>query len=893
MVEIVLHNYQQDLKQRAYNSWALGNKNVLVVLPTGGGKCYGKNTPIMMFDGTVKKVQEIVVGDVLIGPDSLPRIVAKTCKGVDQLYEVKPVKGDSYVVNSTHVLSLKRTAVYSGDPRKGEIVNIEVADYLNKSNHFKHVHKGWRSSIDWQPSKPLDFDPYMLGLWLGDGTSRTPSITTPDSQIEKYCYEFAKKHDMSVRVDECGEKNCRTLHFKKHCRGFGKSYFDAFLTSNNLIQNKHIPHRFKTASKGDRFKLLAAIIDTDGHWDGKGYDLTLKHENLLDDVIFIARSLGFSCYKTKCVKGIKELDFEGEYYRCYISGDLDEIPTIVPHKKASPRKQIKDVLVTGIKVTPFEIGEYFGFELIGPDRLHLLADFTVSHNSVIMSDFVLDGTQQNLTQAVIAHRNELVTQMSCHLANRGIYHRIIGSKTTVKQAAAEHRKKFGKSFVHPTANTAVIGVDTLIARYDQYKDWAIQVDRWIIDEAHHVLKDNKWGKAVKMFPNAHGLGVTATPCRADGHGLSRETDGVFDDMVVGPSMRWLIENNFLSDYEVVCPESDMRYEDKKKSKNGDWTNKALKEAASESKIVGDTVQNYIKYAAGRKAIVFATDIETASNMAENFRSYGINAVSLNGKSAPAYRAQSLEQFRTGEIPVLINVDLFDEGFDVPDCEVCIMARPTASLGKYRQMVGRALRYIPNKTALTIDQVSNIVRHGLPDKETVWSLGRKEKQSRGVKDPDDIPMTICLNETCVKPYEKFRTCCPYCGTAKPLPEPRNRNVEMVEGDLILLDIEALRKMREATIVEDPASVAERVKHAAGPIAGQAALNRQIAKKQEHDKLIAAIQQWAGIERHRGFSDSEINRKFYLTMGTDVLTVLNGSRTAKEMEASRQIIEGWYS
>ena len=514
--------------------------------------------------------------------------------------------------------------------------------------------------------------------------------------------------------------------------------------------------------------------------------------------------------------------------------------------------------------------------------------------SIVVSDIVLDGYRANLSQAVIAHRNELVTQMSKHLANRGIEHRIIGSKTTISEATNEHRKEFGRSFVNPSAHTAVIGVDTLISRKEANANWAKQIDRWIIDEAHHVLRENKWGKAVEMFPNAQGLGVTATPCRADGQGLGREYDGEFDAIVLGPSMRWLIENGYLSDYEIVCPQSDMHYEDSKKSKDGDWSSKTLKKVAKESRIVGDVVQNYIKYASGRKTIIFATDVETAGNIASRFKEAGIPAVALSGKTDISYRRQSIQQFRNGDVNILVNVDLFDEGFDVPDCEVCIMARPTASLGKYRQMAGRALRFVEGKTALIIDHVSNVIRHKFPDYETAWSLGPKEKQSRAQKDPDDIPLIACLNENCLQPFPKFMVACPYCGTKKPLPEPKERSVEMVDGDLVLLDRATLASMRAKMVLEDPASVGDRVAYATGnAVAGKAAVNKQMAKIKAHADLKHAIQQWAGIKRHQGHSDREIDRMFYITTGIDVLSALSGDQTRKDLENRRMMVESWYS
>jgi len=510
--------------------------------------------------------------------------------------------------------------------------------------------------------------------------------------------------------------------------------------------------------------------------------------------------------------------------------------------------------------------------------------------SVIASDIVLDGFNAHMYQAVIAHRNELVTQMSCHIANRGIPHRVIGSDSTIAQVRRMHRNLYGDTLVNMDASTAVVGVDTMVQRADVLGKDFKQMDQWIIDEAHHVLRENKWGKAVQMMPNARGLGVTATPMRADGKGLGVDFDGVFDEMVSGPNMRYLIDNGFLCDYEIVCPRSDMVVKDKDKSANGDWSNRTMRKAAKESHIVGDTVENYCKYAYGRRAIVFATDVETANEIAANFVKAGIPAASLSAKTPLAVREKYINDFKEGRLWVLVNVDLFDEGFDVPACDVVILARPTASLGKYRQMVGRALRFLVGKIALIIDQVSNIVRHGLPDRDILWTLARRDKRGKSELDPDEIPLTVCT--ICTKPYEKFRVACPHCGAEKPLPEPRSRTLEMIEGDLILLDKDTLAKMRQATVLEGAGSVAERVGKAAGVFAAKGVANRQMEKIEEHGVLVDTINQWAGVQKAAGFTESEIQRKFYITLGVDVLTALDASQTRADLEKIRKTIERWY-
>lgn len=894
---IKLRPFQAELKQKIYTSWGSGHRNVLAVLPTGAGKCHGIDTPILMYDGTIKMVQDIRQHDILMGPDSLPRIVLSTTKGFDQLYRIIPVKGDSYVVNSQHVLSLKRTSEHQNDGRKGQIVNIPVRDFISSNNHFKHIHKGWRTGVDFRKTT-LNFDPYMLGIWLGDGTSRTSDVTTPEPELIEFFKTFCASHQMKVRTSILPNNKAVTLCASKKDRtSMNKNYMGQFLHDNNLINNKHIPLIFKTASRHDRLELLAGILDTDGHYDGKSFDLIFKSEKLLDDTVFLCRSLGFSAYKSTQMKTCVNNGVTGVYHRISINGNLSEIPNRIPRKKSKDRTQKKDVQVTGIKVEDAGFGEYFGFQVFGTDHLYMLGDFTVTHNSVLVSDIILDGWQAGkMPQAVVAHRNELVTQMSCHIARRGIPHHIVGSDTTVSQANQKHREEFGQSFISPNAPIAVVGVDTLMARAPHLEKWAKQIHRWVIDESHHItgndrIEPNKWGKAVKMFSNAYGLGVTATPVRADGQGLGRQYDGVMDDMVTGPSMRWLIENNYLCDYEIVCPSSDMQVSESDVSADGDWSSKTLRKAAKKSHIIGDVVQNYAKYAFGRRAIVFATDVETAGEIAQGFQKWGVRAEALSAKSLTSWRDQCLRKFFTGEIQVIVNVDLFDEGFDCGPCDVVIMARPTASLGKYLQMVGRALRYQPGKVALIIDHVSNVIRHMLPDKPRVWTLARRDKRGKQEIDPEMIGLQVCRQ--CTKPYDKFKFVCPYCGFEKPLPEPRSRSIEMVEGDLILLDRATLEKMRARMTLESAADVGKRVAAAAGPIAGKGAANRQMEKIAAHADLSEAIAQWAGIQRAQGLSDREISRKFYHTMGADVVSAMDASQDRKTLEALAQQVKGWYS
>ena len=481
--------------------------------------------------------------------------------------------------------------------------------------------------------------------------------------------------------------------------------------------------------------------------------------------------------------------------------------------------------------------------------------------------------------ALMVHRVELVCQISLALARVDAVHRIIAPPSTITACLAEHRRELGRTVYNPHSEHSVIAVDTLIARGDIYAPYAQQVGLWIIDEAAHVLADNKWGKCAAMFPNAKGVGFTATPKRADGKGLGRHAHGVFDDMVIGPTVAELIARGFLSKYRILSTPSDMNLEDLKATASGDFAPKALATRAHASHIVGDVVDTYVKHAAGKQGITFTTDVETAMHMADRFNQAGVPAKAVSAKTPDAERAAAIRAFRKGELKQLTNCDLFGEGFDVPGVEVVSLARPTMSLALYLQQVGRAMRPAPGKDhALILDHVGNWQRHGLPDTPRRWSLDARERASKAERDPDVIAVTSCLACFQVFPRAKLPTC-PLCGHFH---EPtERRRPEQVDGDLTELDPDVLAALREAVELPDPDAQANKVFFKTGNRAAAdrtAGLARQRIVAQQALRDAQAL--WAGHGNAAGKSDAELYREFFLTFGVDVLTAQTWER--KDME-----------
>ncbi|MAB53448.1 DEAD/DEAH box helicase [Marinobacter sp.] len=462
----------------------------------------------------------------------------------------------------------------------------------------------------------------------------------------------------------------------------------------------------------------------------------------------------------------------------------------------------------------------------------------------------------------IAHRNELVGQISVAYAAEGIRHRIIAPTKTVKNIVRMQIEETGRNYVDPSAPAAVAGVDTLIRR-EVKNPWFSQVGLWIQDEADHVLADNKWGKAANLFPNARGLGVTATPDRADGKGLGRHADGIFDALAIGAQMSELRGEGFLSDYRIVAPPSDLDISEVPLGSDGDFNAPKMRAAHKRSHLVGDVVEHYKKYAIGLQTIVFAYDVEAAKEMAGRFRAAGIKAESLSGETPTATREATVRLYRQGKLDVLVNVDLFDEGFDVPACSCVIMARATASFKKYCQQFGRALRPAPGKThAIIIDCVGNVIRfaetRGLPDTPQAWTLDRRAKKSSA--SPNGLPLRIC--PSCTQPFERWLKECKWCGH---YPEPASRaGPEFVEGDLTEMSPEAIARLRGLI---DPS--------VAVPYGADAKIKGYLMKKSRERQdaqtsLRQAVAWYAGKHRALSRPDSEIYRRFYIEYGIDVMS-----------------------
>ena len=480
----------------------------------------------------------------------------------------------------------------------------------------------------------------------------------------------------------------------------------------------------------------------------------------------------------------------------------------------------------------------------------------------------------------VAHRKELIGQISMALNKRGVPHFAIAPDSTVKWIISCHIQEHGTSFYSTSAKCAVAGVDTLVSRRDRMAEWGKRVALWVIDEGHHVTRTNKWGRAVSMFPNSRGLLVTATPERADGKGLGRHADGVVDHMVTGPTARELIDQGYLTDYRIFAPPCDINLDGVDVSRaTGDYNQKQMVSRVRRSRVVGDVVAHYLKLAPGKLGVTFATDVETAGNISQAFNAKGVPAEAVSAKTPDALRAKIVHKLRRGDLKQIVNVDIFGEGFDLPAIEVVSFARPTESYVLFCQQFGRSLRPMEGKKyALIIDHVGNVIRHRLPDAPRTWTLDARERRSNG-RDPDAIPLKTCT--ACTGVFEAVFKICPYCHAVQ---VPANRSKpEFVDGDLTELDPQALARLRgEIERIDAPVQeVRQRMAHGgAPPLAAAGAAKQHRLRQEAQIPLRDAIALWAGWQRHQGRNDSESYKRFYWKFGVDVLTAQSLGRPDAE-------------
>jgi superfamily II DNA or RNA helicase len=645
----------------------------LINLECGGGKCHGINTPIIMYDGSIKKVQDIKVGDKLMGDDSTPRNVLSLARGREMMYDVIPKKGDKYTVNESHILSVRSSVNYSKKIKKGDIYDIPLVDFLNLPKPYHDSSGpllGYRVGIDF-PEKKIDLEPYFLGYWLGDGTSKNVGITTIEKCVIDYYTNYSNQFGLRIRKCDSNGTRCPT-YYATNGKGKGtpKNKILNMLKKHKLINNKHIPEEYKYNSRAIRLELLAGIIDSDGSLSNNAYDIIQKNERLLDDIIYLARSLGFAAYKLKCEKSCiyKGEKKTGTYYRTNIHGDgIETIPVKCERKKASKRKQINNVLNTRISIEKKEVDNYYGFTLDGNHR-YLLGDFQVTHNTALSLYIISKLKKKTL---VIVHKDFLLKQW----------------RERIEQFLPDARVGLIKAkVINIEGKDIVVGSLQSLAMKEYDKGTFDEFGLVICDEVHNFAAE-VFSRALFKTNFKYSLGLSATMTRKDG--LSKVFKWHLGDIVFKTRQKRVDEVN------VICYEYFV--EDKKYSKEELIFNGKLNMARMINNIceyeprinkIVNIIKNIKKNEKNRNILLLS---DRRNHLKEIKEKLDAKSIGNPGYYVGGMKDDELKKSEE-ECDILLGTfSMASEGMDIPKLDTIILSSPKSDIV---QSVGRILRKKP-------------------------------------------------------------------------------------------------------------------------------------------------------------------------------------------------------
>jgi DNA repair protein RadD len=391
--------------------------------------------------------------------------------------------------------------------------------------------------------------------------------------------------------------------------------------------------------------------------------------------------------------------------------------------------------------------------------------------------------EKGLRVLLLAHRRELIYQISAALRQWGVEHGIVSPTDP-----ATH---------HPVQ---VAMAQTLARRVKLDKSGRFRFDLVIVDEAHHATKHSLWGAILQHNAGARILGVTATPCRLDGKGLGVEADGFFDHIVIGPSVTELIERGRLARPVIYAPDRPVDLSGVKQ-RGGDYVASQLAGAMDKKVLTGDAVAHYRRYCDRQPAIAFTVTVEHAVHVVEEFKAAGYQAAVLTGSTLDKERARMIRDLGRGDLHVLASCNVVSEGTDIPTVAAAILLRPTASYALAMQQMGRALRVHHGKDkAIILDHAGNSLRHGLPTDPVEWSLMgiKKKKKNYG------SPAKQCAE--CQAVVSVSYRACPECGAEFAI---RSTELAHDKSDLVELSPEKLKELRRQRWTEErkAASVTE--------------------------------------------------------------------------------------
>lgn len=694
----------------------LSNNQGIGIAPPG---CHRKGTRVILADGSVKKVEDVVVGDRLAGPSGHNTVVS-LCRGTDTMYRISPKKGSPFYVNGEHLLSLVLSANPKGQGYKqGQVVNIKVNDWLRWPKYLKEKAKLYRcSAVEFSsPTEKLPIDPYFLGVLLGNGGLRNQiNVTTADVEIVEEIYNQAHKFGVGVRVEHQENNASDTYFFQGKLVPTSKGTLNLCgirfrLRSLGLLgtdsSSKFVPCIYKTSTLESRLQVIAGLLDTNGNLNNNCYDWVSKSELLAEDFCFLARSCGLAANKRPKIIG------GTTYWRVFVSGETSNIPCRIQRKKATARLQKKNALRTGFTVEKVaDEEEYFGFQLNG-DHLYLLEDFTVTHNSGKTVMLLKIYEKLGVPCLWITHTGRLARQ------TRKRAEQFLGVETGIIGKGKEKLCHF------------TVGMVQTLVRRDLSK-YASKFGLIVVDECHHQ-PSKTFTDVVSAFKGHYRYGATATPYREDGL-----QDLMF--LTLGPPLAELNKAELRAQGQLMTPQVIRRptkfnfpYNPHGGKKSGYM---ALADAlATDPHRNRQIATDVIVEASIRDdniCIVLVGRIPHGEELFEIIKPVLPDAGFVHSKMSPKKSDKILDDFESGRIKVLIaTYKMLAEGFDYQPSNRLFLTAPFKGRSLIEQACGRIERTFPGKTdAVVFDYVDR----------RVGVLDRQAEVRLDVYESNDMPVS---------------------------------------------------------------------------------------------------------------------------------------------------------
>lgn len=654
----------------------------IVKLATNGGKCLAPETPVRMYDGGIRLTKDVQVGDKLMGPDGLPRVVTSTCTGRAPMFRVDQKRGMSYVCNDVHMLTLQDCR----SKNHNETVDIALNEYLAKGSHFKHCFKHFSVGVEY-PEKSVAIDPHLLGLWLGDGTKNFDDngtlmgvrFTTKDSEIISKLQQQADIWDLDLVVHA---KQSEATSFgmarrnNKHPNFLLNAFRDLFPT--DVLR---IPQEYLVNSREKRQALLAGILDSDGHYvaDRAEYELTLKSKELLTDVYMLCRSLGYGVSPPR-EKNVKW--FDGRilnYWRIHIrgAGPTNGPPTLLQYKRAITEPK-KCATRTKFEVTALGEGDYAGFTLTGDGRF-LLADYTVTHNTNIAA---------SVTQYLGLNTLFIVT-------TRELLYQARKRFMSLLDVGEDQVGLVGDGTWEPGSWVTIATLDTLESRLDtkECQDLLKNTEVLFIDECHHAGSET-WYTVATICPAFYRFGLSGTPLdRTDGANL--RLIAACGDMIVNIGNKFLVERGISAKAHIIFDKvtEPSLLGEKTKHKYPTVYKKCVVENEHLLQKVVEWTKVFRELNMG--TLILCEEIAQGKAIDDalwnNAGGVFLPHQFIHGTEDTAVRTQALADFADRSLPILVASTILDEGVDVPTIDALILAGSRKSRIKTMQRLGRGLR----------------------------------------------------------------------------------------------------------------------------------------------------------------------------------------------------------